>query len=367
VKSVVLSVGTALLVALMVAPSQAASRVGAPWIVAASPTSVTLDWPGHGSFRVYSERQGGGSKKSVRASTSTRKVAGLHPGTMYCFQVARANGSGRSRTYCHATPGPVVAPATTSIGVATFNVCASVCKGWKKRHGAITRRIIESGADVVAVQELWGHGFSLGSDLIERGYVTVSSTNDATVLVRTSGPGSHLRHQGDTEDGIVRGFGAGSPWITMYDTVTHQPYTFVSVHLESGTSRAAKRTRRRQAVALIQGMQASEAKGRVIYAGDFNISPARHDDNVGRVFARAGYIDAYQQSASFAKSWMSSSNGFESKPRRDVKYGDHIDRIFVPRGFGVSDWAVVAPLRRGRNVRPMASDHHPVRATVWLR
>jgi endonuclease/exonuclease/phosphatase family metal-dependent hydrolase len=63
---------------------------------------------------------------------------------------------------------------------------------------------------------------------------------------------------------------------------------------------------------------------------------------------------------------MSSSNGFESRPRRDLRFGDHIDRIFVPRGVGVTDWQVVAPLRRGKNVRPIASDHHPVRVTVRL-
>lgn len=367
-RSVVVILGTALLMAVLVAPASASERIGAPWVVAASPTSVTLDWTstGAGSYRVYSSRPGGGSKHSVKASKSKHTVAGLRPGTTYCFQVARTNGSGRSRTYCHATTRPVVAPATTTISVATFNVCASVCKGWRRRHDAIVRRIMESGADVVAVQELWGHGFALDSELIDRGYTRLAMTNDSEVLVRMDGPGSHLRIDGDTEDGVIHGHGAGSPWITVYDTATRRPYTFVSVHLESGRSRGAARTRQRQALSLIRGMEASEAKGPVIYAGDFNSSPARHDDNVGRVFARAGYVDAYQQSTSFRKAWMSSFNGFESRPRRNVRQGDHIDRLFVPAGVGVADWEVVAPLRRGRNVTPIASDHHLVRATVQL-
>ena len=67
-------------------------------------------------------------------------------------------------------------------------------------------------------------------------------------------------------------------------------------------------------------MKVSKARGPVIYAGDFNSSLARRGDPVGKVFARAGYVDAYQQSTSFTKAWLSSSNGFESRPRRDVRW-----------------------------------------------
>jgi endonuclease/exonuclease/phosphatase family metal-dependent hydrolase len=81
---------------------------------------------------------------------------------------------------------------------------------------------------------------------------------------------------------------------------------------------------------------------------------------------RAGHRDAHDESTSFSRSYASSANGFASRPRRSVRYGDHIDRIFVPAGLAVTDWEVVAPVRKGRNVRPIASDHHPVRATIVL-
>jgi endonuclease/exonuclease/phosphatase family metal-dependent hydrolase len=362
----VLGVVASVVLTVLSSPAQARGRADAPWVVAASPTSMTLDWAGSGSFRLSVRPQSGGRTTSVRTRTSAGTVTGLRSGRTYCFHVARSGGGGRSRTFCHATPRPVVVPPTTTISVATFNVCASVCDGWGKRRDAVIRRIMESDADVVTVQELTGHGSSLTSRMLRRGYVQVAQTSNDIVLVRTSGPGAHLRHHGDTEDGVVRAAGAASPWITMYDTATGNPYTFVSVHLESGTSRGAARARQRQAVALIQGMAASAAKGPVVYAGDVNSSRARGSDPVGRIFARAGHTDAYQQSTSLSRAWMSSSNGFESRPRREVRYGDHIDRIFVPAGTGVSDWAVVAPLRRGRNVRPMASDHHLVRATLRL-
>ncbi|MBD8608204.1 endonuclease/exonuclease/phosphatase family protein [Aeromicrobium sp. CFBP 8757] len=362
----VIGIVASVVVSVLAAPAVARGRVDAPWVVAASPTSMTLDWAGTGSYRLTARPQAGGRATSVRTRTSTGTVKGLRAGRSYCFTVARPHRTEHSRTYCHSTPRPVDAPATTSIRVATFNVCASVCRGWKERRDAIVRRIEESDADVVAVQELTRHGFALTSQMIRRGYVQVAQTSNDIVLVRTSGPGAHLRHHGDTEDGVVRAAGAASPWITMYDTVTGSPYTFISVHLESGTSRSASRARQRQAVALIRGMAASAARGPVVYAGDVNSSPARGGDPVGRIFARAGLVDAYQQSTSFTRAWVSSFNGFASRPRREVRYGDHIDRIFVPSGTAVSDWEVVAPLRHGRAVRPMASDHHPVRATLRL-
>lgn len=327
---------------------------------------MTLDWAGSGSFRLTARPQSGGRTTSVRTRTSAGSVTGLRAGRTYCFHVTRSDGGGRSRAFCHATPLPGDVPPTTTISVATFNVCASVCDGWRKRHDAIVRRIVESDADVVAVQELTGHGFALNSQLTRYGYVQMAQTSNDIVLVRTSGPRARLRLHGDTEDGVVRAAGAASPWITMYDTVTGNPYTFVSLHLEAGASRSAARSRKRQALAVIRGMKESAARGPVIFAGDVNSSLARRGDAAGRVFSGAGYVDAYQQSTSFSRAWMSSYNGFESRPRREVRYGDHIDRIFVPSGTAVSDWEVVAPQHHGRNVRPMASDHHPVRATLQL-
>ncbi|KQX76138.1 hypothetical protein ASD10_13710 [Aeromicrobium sp. Root472D3] len=363
----VIGIVASVVVSVLAAPAVARGRVDAPWVVAATPTSMTLDWAGTGSYRLTARPQAGGRATSVRTRTSTGTVTGLRAGRSYCFAVARSNRTERSRSYCHSTPRRVGTPATTSIRVATFNVCASVCQGWKTRRDAIVRRVEETDADVVAVQELTGHGFDFGSQMSRRGFVQAAQTSNEVVLVRTSGPGAHLQYVGDVEnDGVVRAAGAASPWITMHDTVTGSPYTFVSVHLEAGTSRSAARARQRQARALIRGMAASAARGPVVYAGDFNSSRARRGDPVGRILARAGYTDAYQQSTSFTRAWMSSSNGFESRPRREVRYGDHIDRIFVPSGTAVSDWEVVAPLRHGRAVRPMASDHHPVRATLRL-
>ena len=363
-RSVVLAVTTALLVAMTAAPSQAKARVGAPWVVAASPTSMTLDWSGHGSFRVYPSRVGGGEKRPVKASTSKATVTGLVPGTMYCFTVARSDGADRSRTFCHRTPTRAIDAAASPISVVTFNICSSVCSHWKQRRGAVLRRILEADADVVVLQERAASSTFLSSGLRQRGYTGVSASSDEQIFSRDARLDSIGRGR-DSLDGIVRRAGTVAPWVTLFDRTSGLPYTFVSVHLMAGSSRKIQKHRARQTRALLDAMGRSEAEGPVIYAGDFNSSRARGSDLPRRELQRAGYVDAYDQAVSLSQSPVSSSNGFESAPRRDIRYGDHIDRIFVPSAFGVSDWAVVAPLRRGKNVRPIASDHHPVRATVW--
>lgn len=419
-RAVVLVLTAGVVSALMMAPSAAAGRLGAPWVVAASPTSVTLDWPGHGSFRVYSSREGGGSKHSVKASTSQRKVTGLRPGTMYCFQVARSNGSGRSKTYCHSTPKRVSAPSAASIGVVTFNVCGTVCGRWPARRAAVVQRILESRADVVTLQEatkripelmdiLYVHGFDLVAnsqneaifarrDVFRReAYLGPGCRRDITADPATKWPdwdkqrshnSGHLTFTWDEpmqrwvaiqvicsrkgSTSVPRSFGTivlpdrrTAPWVSLLHVASGRNVTVVSAHLSPGRSSGTARVRDSQARVLGREVR-RRTDGPVIVTGDLNASRARGRDLPGKRLRRAGFVDAYDQATSFSKAYVSSSSGFASKPRRNVRYGDHIDRIFVPRGFRVSDWAVVAPLRRGRNVRPLASDHNPVRATVWL-
>jgi hypothetical protein len=40
--------------------------------------------------------------------------------------------------------------------------------------------------------------------------------------------------------------------------------------------------------------------------------------------------------------------------------------VFVPPGASVTGWRTVAPMRAGRYLTPMASDHNPVVLTVYL-
>jgi endonuclease/exonuclease/phosphatase family metal-dependent hydrolase len=419
-RSIVLVVGAALLVAMAVAPSQAKPRVGAPRIVAASPTSVTLDWSGHGSFRVYPSREGDVSKRSVKASTSKKKVTGLRPGTRYCFQVARPNGAGRSAAFCHPTPTRSNTTKTASLGVLTFNVCSTVCGRWPSRRAAVVRRIVESRADVVTLQEVSRRVPDLVESLRPHGFELLAETGNEAIFGRIGvvrreasvEPGC-FREADQLHDSPRRGWdksqrqlvGAttwvwdesqqlwigtfvsckqdwrvwtidpvgrielpnkrSAAFVSLLDIRSGRYVTIVTTHLTPGSEARAVRKRRQEASALTAAVRLQHT-GPVVYTGDFNSSRARGHDVAGRELARDHQTDAYDLSTSYTKAWISSSNGFATRPRRSVRYGDHIDRIFVPRGFGVSDWEVVAPLKRGRNVRPLASDHHPVRATLWL-
>ncbi|WP_281064707.1 endonuclease/exonuclease/phosphatase family protein [Aeromicrobium fastidiosum] len=377
-KLVVLAVIGAAATASLPASAVASGAVGVPWVVAASPTSMTLDWPAAGEagrYRVVhgrtpSEVRRATQAQRTRPATSRLAVTGLRPGTEYCFQVARANRSGRSGVYCHSTPSVVPAAGATPVTVVTFNICGHVCEGWAGRRPAVVRRILDSGADVVALQETTrrGRDTKLLGALRRQGYRLAHDTQNEMVLYRmaTVSPAGRVASIQLPWGTVVPGPATTAGWTTFELLGTGKRFTVVSTHFTAGRSLAADRQRKREAARLLALMPGTRAEGPVLYSGDFNSSRARRGDGVGRVFRRAGYVDAYQQSVSHTKAWVSSSNGFAARPRRELRYGDHIDRILVPASLGVSGWEVVAPLRRGKNVRPLASDHHPVRATIWL-
>jgi endonuclease/exonuclease/phosphatase family metal-dependent hydrolase len=421
-RSVALLVGMALLVAMVGAPSEAAGRIGAPWIVAASQTSVTLDWPskGAGSYRVYSYREDGGAKRSTKASRSEKKVSGLRPGKTYCFRVALGNGSARSQAFCHMTPIRTHARSAAPISVVTFNVCGTVCGRWPARREAVLRRILESRADVVTLQEVSGRIPDLTKKLGAHGLELIARSNNEAIFGRRGivrrevplGPGCYqeidqlhenphrawdkgqqqvvgpttwvwdqsqqlwigtsvvCRRGGQSWVPGLSGKidlpnGRSAVWASLLDMRSGRYVVVATTHLTNGSSSRAA-TKRREQTRILARAAEDNATAPIIYTGDFNSSHARQHDGPGRELAKRHAIDAYDQATSFTKAWVSSSNGLASTPRRSTRYADHIDRIFVPSGTRVSDWAVVAPLRRGKNLRPMASDHYPVRATVWL-
>lgn len=358
--------------------ASAAGAVGVPWVVAASPTSMTLDWTSAGEsgrYRVMHGRTAAEVRRATgaqrtRPSTSALTVTGLRPGTEYCFQVARANRSGRSGVYCHSTPTGLPAAGSHPVTVVTFNICGYVCKDWSDRRSAVVRRIVDSRADVVALQETTrrGRDTKLLGALRRQGFRLAHDTQNEMVLYRmaTVSPAGRVASTQLPWGTVVPGPATTAGWTTFDLLGTGKRFTVVSTHFTAGRSLAADRQRMREASRLLALMPGTRAEGPVLYSGDFNSSRARRGDGVGRVFRRAGYVDAYQQSVSHTKAWVSSSNGFAVRPLREPRYGDHIDRILVPASLAVSRWEVVAPLRHGKNVRPLASDHHPVRATVWL-
>jgi endonuclease/exonuclease/phosphatase family metal-dependent hydrolase len=271
-------------------------------------------------------------------------------------------------------------PSATPISVATFNVCAHAknCGHWSGREAAVVKRILESDADVVAVQEGGTKIRRLHELLQPYGYDIPSykyMSEDDAIFYRPSKLTVVPRPLETCENcegfpnanTIAAGRGASGVWANLRVDATGKEYTFVSLHLQNGTSAKVSRLRKQQLRRITTWMTTKvAADDPIIYAGDFNSSRMRTDDSPRKELATAGYVDVFERSSSYAKAYVNTYNGYDRKPRRGVRYGDHIDRVFVRGAIGASSWAVVAPLRRGKNVRPMASDHYPVRVTLWL-
>lgn len=419
---------TVALIAGFVSPAAAASPGRAPWVTASSPTSMTLDWPGSSSgYRTFYATSYNGVKsrgaRSKKSRASKVKINGLRPGTMYCFQTARSSGADRSQRYCHSTMKVANRSRQTRLGVATFNVCGSAgrCRAWSSREDAIVRRILEAEVDVVTIQEgsrriealsrrLATHGLRLASaSSTEAVFYRSSRLTPALVSVKrrqctvstihptvdTSGWDTSVSPHQDAgqwwyyddqtqqwgrevetcrtvtvqvpDAGELRlGGNATAAWARLRVKRTGKAYVFVSAHLTSGKSAKNARQRGAETRRLVKKTKTVAKRSAVVFGGDFNSHRNRPNDSPRIELAKAGYHDTYDRSARYAKNYINSYNGYEVRPVRGVKYGDHVDHVFVNGRTGADRWAVVAPVRNGRNVRPIASDHNLVRVTVLL-
>lgn len=306
--------------------------------------------------------------------------------------------------------------------VATYNVCghAQGCGSWTKREDAVVARIVRMKADVVAVQETWGILGRLERRLAPYGYAKVADSGNEGVFARTSSLAPVTRavtetdctweqiridpsvdiHDWDTSrphtdtsgttwywdgrtwvrDGEVcrasvvqtpvtgrttiapRGR-AGAAWAMLRVASTVRTYLFVSAHLSTGKNKVAgkraKETRR-----LLEVTTADAAGRPRIFAGDFNSSIQRGKDTVGARLAKAGFVDAFTTTKNRKGAKYNTATGYGSKP---AKGGSHIDRVMLPAGATATRWQAVVAVRGGKSVRPIASDHSPVRVSVVLR
>ncbi len=209
----------------LAAPAQAAP-VGTPWVVASTPTSLTLDWAtkkGVSKYRIYYSTSFSGvtSKKAkskvVKGSAGT--VSGLKANTMYCFQVAKKSGSSRSPRYCHSTMAHANKSTAAPIGVSTFNICsvASGCAAWTaSRENLVVQRIAESASHIVTIQEGSRRIGVLEARLEPLGFALASSSGTEAVFYRTNSfePETHtvIENVGDWETLTFDGDSSG--WST---------------------------------------------------------------------------------------------------------------------------------------------------------
>ncbi|QGG42772.1 endonuclease/exonuclease/phosphatase family protein [Aeromicrobium yanjiei] len=364
-------------------------------------------------------------KVSKKRRTSVR-IAGLRRATRYCVTVRAVtrHGTGpRSAAHCHFTMRRAVRWDRPTVSVATFNVCAAAlnCRRWRGRERAIVRRILAADADVVAVQEstrrsddlarlLAPHGYARYSDDPGRDdetlyYRTAKLRMDTRPVTRTScaqdpyvggadtslweGPRHFDEATGQwyvlrdggwltevelcrprTKDVAWRGSfdshtGATAAWASLRLATNNKAYVFVSAHLTHANTPAAVRLRRAETRQLIDKTK-KVAHGRtIVFMGDFN-SYRGMNDSPRREMARQGWFDAYDRSATYTRPFLSSLNGWDTRARSLRTWGGHIDRIFIRASVGSSAWKIVARTKHRRYVATKASDHNPIRTTLYL-
>ncbi len=363
-----------------------------------------------------------------RGPHTALKIKGLRTNARYCFTVRAVRGGkvgARSLPVCGHTLRRSVNASDSKVSVATFNVCASAanCRAWtQKRENAIVRRIVDVKADVVAVQEVTRRADKLARRLAAYGYAHYTqreSKLDEAIYYRTSALEMSVAtrpvqsceiesYRGPNDTATWRfprhfdaasqqwfGFGTtgwfteepvcrtrqiateregrlGSPtgataaWAALRLKRTGKSYIFVSAHLSHGPTKAAGRLRGRETKQLIRGAKQVADGLPIIFMGDFNSYRGATDDPPRREMARQGWVDTFDNSATYTRPYVSSFNGWGSRVETLRYWGGHIDRIFIRSSMGSTNWKVVAKVSKRRYIGTKASDHNVVRTTITL-
>ncbi|TQK71672.1 MULTISPECIES: endonuclease/exonuclease/phosphatase family protein [unclassified Nocardioides] len=400
-----LSLMTVLAVALGVlsalSPASAAAHPGAPWVSAQVVTrgtvTVSLDWDfaGPGSYEVLVSTAGpdvypgDAVQMRVPASATHADVQGLVPGTTYCYAVTLdKNGGERS---CKVTPpaSRAVVPTATPTTAATFNLrCGSKSKcnsgwKWKKRQRQVVADIDRMNADImVFVEGHVAHKYGkkkrwIGKAMAKRGYTLACLTQKSkkrrlysqTLYVRTSvydvvdakhnSKGSRFKRFGDRDHGFCQAL--------LSHRASGKQVAVAAIHLRDGKADGV----RQQETAYVLNRVTSAFPGRpTVVLGDFNshrgLDRRGQTDTPRVVMEAAGFADASDIAAHLTYPHLNSAHAFKTDPPRSSTWPTHVDRIFVSPGITVPNWDNIAVLSGGRYATPMASDHNPIRATLYI-
>jgi endonuclease/exonuclease/phosphatase family metal-dependent hydrolase len=199
------ALGSLLLTVGLACPASARpGRVAVPYVTAASPHTLTVEWPQVPGARRYTVYVASTPDKATRTTKrshwshgrkTTLKVKDLSSNRRYCFTVkaVRGGGSGkRSEPVCSHTLRRTIKPTGSRVSVATFNVCAASvnCKRWtRKRENAIVQRIVDARADVIAIQEITRKADKLAARLAKHGYARYAAPTrkvDEAIYFRTA-------------------------------------------------------------------------------------------------------------------------------------------------------------------------------------
>lgn len=398
-------VGAVLVVGLFGAPAEAAatpSKVGLITFTGASLSgtnaSLTLRWPAARNARSYelfiSPSYSGVMKAKVykRTSKTSITLAGLKRGATYYVTVRGVNGAKKGARASRVGRTTIVSQGTgvhEPRSVTTWNLCSekSGCVegggAWSRREAAFRAFVQARRPSVLALQEskVLASGRPTAVPDYTRAvyYSSKSLFLDSSVYgVVTKGDvprdrlDGTLRECREADDGRYGCFSLGNGkyavWAEVEDLATGQHVIYVSVHLTSGKSDTAARTRRTEVSGLVDAVANANPEGLpVVLAGDWNSHRNRSNDWQASVLRGAGYRDAYDLARSVGRQHHNSYNDWQTTPPTSVTWGDHVDKVWVVPGRAVvRRWENAAPMAGARYAAPLVSDHNPVLVQVSL-
>ncbi len=381
-------------------PASGSEPASSPWIsgqrVVGGTVTVSLDWepsPPAPTYDVLVSSVGPDlypnddpNKQTFTVGTNHADIAGLAPGTTYCYAIV-TNGAGGARA-CKVSPpaSRAVVPTRRSTTMATINGAGGSTKNcnkrgrWKKRQKQVVDRIQRTNADVmVFVEAHLAHTYGkkklrIGKVMKRSGYRLACQTQKSkrrklysqVVYVRSSvydvgskklRKGSRFKRFKDRNHGYCHAL--------IQHRATGKQIGVAALHLREGGSDA---TRQAEAAYVLGLMQRRFGGLPTVLLGDYNshrgLDRRGATDAPRLVLEGAGYADASDIAAQLTYPYLNSANGYEVIPPRSSTWPTHVDRIFVSPGITVPSWENIAVLVAGRYAEPMASDHNPIKATL---
>ncbi|MCL3817603.1 hypothetical protein [Aeromicrobium wangtongii] len=397
-------VGLLVLTGLQAMPASAAakkpSKVGLVSFVKANydrnsnRTNLSLDWPDarHAKkYEIFVSRYSSmkKAKKYVQKSSKT-KIKKLIRGKDYFFQVRGVNGKKhgpKSAVVGRTTilrPGP--STGLMPMRVMTYNVCSRVCGDngypWISRQPAVWERAASSGADVIATQEADNldvlPGYTLAVDFSAKQiwynaarFEVPGATTPPVSFKPATDPVTKCRVSSDptgaTGEIFLGRHGGGcryAVWAELVERTTGRSVLMVSLHTVTGKTKASADYRRAEVYQMLASIKQVNAKRLpVVYAGDINSHrETKPSDSVRRPLQATKHYDAFDLARNVTGQHQSSYQGFKTKPVMSVKWGNHIDKVWVdPWKVRVDAWRNFERLgANGNRAQPIPSDHSPI-------
>jgi endonuclease/exonuclease/phosphatase family metal-dependent hydrolase len=354
---------------LAATPGQAAERpgrVGPPQVVAAALHTLTLDWEPVAGASGYRVRMADNVRmrraQVVATPTATRVQARrLRAGKVYCFRVRAVAGDRAgawSRTVCKPTLATQGRKAGPSYRVLTYNICSALCDHWDARRAPVRDMVRNARPAVAMLQESVGTS-GLAAELAPD-YVVAAQARGKTILALAD----RFRVK---RTGLIVLNSRSSRW-AVWAVLADREHAgrrvlFVNAHLTAGGDNAEVDGHRAEETrTLLRETAAANPKGfPVVHGGDYNTHRSRVYDTPRRIFARAGYADAFDLGRRYLRPQWSSYNAGKARPRLGYPFAEHIDTFWVdPGGTRVARWANAATVVDGRYLSPFPSDHNPI-------